>query len=80
MSTHLGKGFAHDGKVDPTVGSMLTYIARLGGHFRPVSEILERLLPEPSNHVLPRWTRLRLESMHILDRVLGRTLRTQSEP
>ena len=80
MSTHLGKGFAHDGKVDPTVGSMLTYIARLCGHFRPVSEILERLLPEPSNQVLPRWTRLRLESMHILHRVVGRTLRTQSEP
>jgi len=44
ISTHLGKGFVRNGKVDEHVKEMLTYISKQSGWFVPVSSLLDHLL------------------------------------
>ena len=71
LSTHLGKGFVRDGRIDPIVESTLRHIADLPGWFAPVSEVLEHLL-ERSGGIITPSQRLHLESAHVLDRVTQR--------
>lgn len=82
LSTHLGKGFVINGRVDPEIEDTFRYIASLPGWFRPVSEVLELLLahhPDPFLSPLVRW---QLEGLHLADRVLERfrTLTAASQP
>lgn len=67
ISTHLGKGFVRDGKVDDGVRSTLEYIAELGGWFVPVSDILEHLLKQVSDGEISRPAQLSLEWRHLVD-------------
>ncbi len=72
LSTHLGKGFARAGKVDPEVEATLRHIAALRGWFVPVSEILEWLLSvRPPQAPLGWAARARLELAHAYDRMRG---------
>lgn len=71
LSTHLGKGFVRNGKVDDTVEKMLRYAASLPGWFAPTSSILEHLLLNRPNSQLSTLDRWRLELGHIFDRILG---------
>lgn len=71
LSTHLGKGFVDDGRVDPDVERILRHLAGLPGWFAPVSEVLDFLRgPEPPT--ITEAQRLRLETAHVLDRVVHR--------
>ena len=67
ISTHLGKGFVRDGKVNDGVRSTLEYLAKLDGWFVPVSEILESLLKQTSNGKISRLGQLGMEWRHLLD-------------
>jgi hypothetical protein len=46
LSTHLGKGFARDGRLDPVFDETLQYIASRPGWFVPVSTLLDHLRAE----------------------------------
>jgi peptidoglycan/xylan/chitin deacetylase (PgdA/CDA1 family) len=43
VSTHFGKGFVRDGRVNPVTESLLKYLADKRGWFVPVSDVLDRL-------------------------------------
>lgn len=53
LSTHLGKGFVKDGRVDPQVDAMLEYVASKPGWFVPVSTLLDHLRAERGDHDTP---------------------------
>lgn len=71
LSTHLGKGYARDGRVDPQVAEILRYLASLGGWFAPVSELLEHLLVQRAGDGRPRRDVAALEWSHILQSLRG---------
>ena len=43
VSTHLGKGYTKDGRLDPVVDDLLEYVASKPGWFVPVSSLLDHL-------------------------------------
>lgn len=72
LSTHLGKGFVREGRVDPGVEEALRHLAgHDDGWFVPASDILEYLLARRARERLTPTQRLRLELRHALDRVRG---------
>jgi hypothetical protein len=72
VSTHLGKGFVKEGKVNQQTEDILRYLGSLPGWFVPVSEILEYLLHGRPERSLPFMSRLRLEFLHVIDRLRAR--------
>lgn len=74
VSTHLGKGFARDGRVDLDVQRILEYVASLPGWFVPASELLDHLHQQNGHTSLGPVSRRAMEYRHVLDR-LGQTLR-----
>ena len=69
VSTHLGKGFAADGKIDQETGEILRYLSRKSGWFVPVSEILDHLRKRQTGSELNGFARLKLEYLYILDKL-----------
>ena len=70
ISTHLGKGFAKDGKLNRETDDILRYISMKDGWFVPVSEILDHMLNEEGRGaVLPYAARTGLELRFILDKL-----------
>jgi hypothetical protein len=61
LSTHLGKGFVIDGRVESRVQRLLTQLARRNGWFAPVSEILDFLSQSGLVRPLSPDSRRRLE-------------------
>lgn len=76
LSTHLGKGFASNGRLDPEVDAVLTEIADRGAWRAPVSDVLDHLrrARKPQPPLSPRQTR-RLEFQYLRDRVEERIAR-----
>jgi len=71
ISTHLGKGYAPHGYLDPEVKTILEYMSGKAGWFVPVSTLLDFLREQPqSGHFLSYWTCLKLELRYLLDRLL----------
>jgi hypothetical protein len=68
VSTHLGKGFYEDGRVDPEVRRTLEYLASLDGWFVPASELLDHLWAKGGGRTLGPIGRWRMEYGHVLDR------------
>lgn len=69
VSTHLGKGFCRDGRLDPAVDDVLAYLAAKPGWFAPVGTILDHLRglrPTPTLRGLPL---LRLELRFLAERL-----------
>lgn len=75
LSTHLGKRYATNGRVDPEIEDTLRYIASLQGWFRPVSEVLEFQLAQRPESALSGWQQLQLEGRHLTDRIRDRSHR-----
>jgi hypothetical protein len=71
LSTHLGKGFVRDGRVDPAVEDTLRYLASQPGWFAPVSEILEHFRGATTRLDRPYWRHAWYEVRHVVDRVRG---------
>lgn len=72
VSTHLGKGFACDGRLDPEVEGVLDYLARKPGWFVPVSTLLDHLLEVQTERELGARELFRLELRFICDRLASR--------
>jgi hypothetical protein len=68
LSTHLGKGFVRDGRVDPRVADALRYTASLPGWFVPVSEILDWFVTRTPVVDRPMSRQLIVELRHVVDR------------
>jgi len=72
VSTHFGKGFARDGRVNPVTESLIKHLAGKAGWFVPVSEVLDRLLAAGRGRTLTRGEILRLELRFLLERIRRR--------
>lgn len=71
ISTHLGKGFVRDDKVNAATVNVLRYIAGKPGWFVPVSNILDYLLEmHGSRNALSDFSMWRLECKFMLDKIL----------
>lgn len=69
VSTHLGKGFARDGRLDPEIDAILSDMASRSGWFVPVSEILDHLRDRGAGGVPSRAALWRLELRYLLDQL-----------
>jgi hypothetical protein len=72
VSTHFGKGFVKNGRVDPVTADLLRYLAGKAGWFVPVSELLDRLCAAGRGRALTRRQTLRLELSFLADRIRQR--------
>ena len=72
ISTHLGKGFTVNGKLDDRVIDSLEYLAKHNGWFVPVSDILDYMLGQQKNNRNYRTSQFRVETRHIVDHVWKR--------
>jgi|SRR6185436_2311428 len=72
LSTHFGKGFVKDGRVNATTASLLRYIADRPGWFVPVSDVLDRLLGAGRGRTLTRREVVRLELRFLAERIKRR--------
>ncbi len=71
ITTHLGKRFVRDGRVDPQVEDTLRYLASLPGWFAPVSEILEHFRTLAPRLERPYRVHAWHEIRHVIDRARG---------
>jgi hypothetical protein len=72
VSTHFGKGFVRDGRVDPVTARLLRHLADKAGWFVPVSEVLDRLRATGRGRTLTRGQVMRLELRFLADRIKQR--------
>jgi len=69
ISTHFGKGFVKDGRVNPLTASLLRRLAAKAGWFVPVSDVLDRLLAVGRGRTLTQREMLRLELRFVAERI-----------
>jgi hypothetical protein len=73
VSTHFGKRFVKDGRVNPETAAVLRYLAAKQGWFVPVSELLDRLLLAPGRgRTLTSREVVRLELRFLFERIRRR--------
>lgn len=72
LSTHLGKGFVRNGRVDPAVEDTLRHVASQPGWFVPVSTILDHFRAARPRLERPYRSHALYEIRHVIDRVLKR--------
>lgn len=72
VSTHLGKGFCTQGKVDDTFVATIKHLSSLSGWFVPASELLDFLVEQNGCRPIGSMERLRMESAHVIDRLRSR--------
>jgi hypothetical protein len=72
VSTHFGKGFVQDGRVNPVTRELLKYLADKRGWFVPVSDVLDRLLAAGRGRTLTRAQVMRHELRFLTDRLRRR--------
>lgn len=71
VSTHLGKEFVRDGKLNADTANILRYLAEKPGWFVPVSDILDYLLRNRNTEaVLGYFRRWWLESLFVIDKII----------
>ena len=75
ISTHLGKGFVRNGRIDKTVRNTLEYLSELPGWYVPVGELLRFLSLNIPNRFLSEYALFRLELRHVLDRVFSKFMK-----
>lgn len=74
VSTHLGKKYLRDGRLDPEIDAIFRDLASRSGWYAPVSEILDHLgarVPG-AGQTLGARTLLRLETRYLLDQAVSR--------
>ena len=70
LSTHLGKGFAKNGKLDPEVERIIQRLGQRPGWYVPASELLDYLAAEQRRgQELGWWKLFRLETRFLLDKL-----------
>ena len=73
MYTHFGKGFVENGQVTPRFRELMTRIARKGGWFVPVSELLDYIRAQRGELTLSPAARRRLEWAWLMQKLAGGT-------
>jgi len=76
VSTHLGKGFYRNNKIDSEFKKTMKYLTKLPCWFVPVSELLDFIKIEKGSQQIAYMERVVMEYSHILDRVKGRIFDT----
>jgi len=79
VSTHLGKGFVREGRVDPSVRKILEDLADRPGWFVPASPMLDHIRTHSGDGPLEGRAMRRMEYAHVRDRVSAR-LTDRSSP
>jgi hypothetical protein len=70
VSTHVGKGFVKNGKLNANTAKILDYLARKPGWFVPVTDVLDYLLlSRCSGAAFSRWTIFELECKFLIDKI-----------
>jgi hypothetical protein len=72
VSTHFGKGFVKDGRVNPETERLLRYVANKAGWVLPVSDLLDHLRGVGRGRTLSRGELMRLELRFLTDRIRRR--------
>lgn len=72
ISTHLGKGFASEGRLDPAVDDTLRYLAGRPGWYVPVSTLLDYLREQGGAPRLGGLALFRLELRFLMEQVRER--------
>lgn len=72
--THLGVGFAPDGRLDARFASAIEDIAGRDGWFAPASDVLDVLRNHNGDHLLTDRQRSAMERRWIVDLVRSRGL------
>jgi hypothetical protein len=78
VSTHLGKGFVRNGRVDPRVEDALRYMASLPGWFVPASELLDWVSKTNGASRISASRMLWLEASFVIDRLKTLLIRRKS--
>lgn len=72
VSTHFGKGFAKDGKLNAETARILRHVAQKPGWFVPVSDVLDYLLKLRGAAPALTWREIvQLECRFVLDKLTG---------
>jgi hypothetical protein len=72
ISTHLGKGFVKDGKLNPDTENILKYLAKRPGWFVPVTTILDYLLRKrATGNELSCLRKLQLECRFVMGKIMA---------
>jgi len=74
VSTHLGKGFTKDGKLNSHTQDIIRYLSKKPGWFAPVSDILDFLLIGRTNTCFSYSQALKMELRFFTDRMRGFTI------
>jgi hypothetical protein len=72
VTSHLGKGFYWNNRLDPEFKENMEYLASLPGWFVPTSQLLDFLTIESGEYEISTIEQFRMEYSHVLDRVKGR--------
>jgi len=68
--THFAEGFFQDGQLDPTFEANMRYLARLGGWYVPVTQLLDHVQSgRKSDHYLTRVQQYELDGAWLRDRL-----------
>lgn len=69
LSTHLGKGYCNEGKIDDYFYATIKYISSKNGYFMPVSNVLDHLLNHNKIYDKPisRYYIYKIETSFLLD-------------
>lgn len=69
ISTHFGKGFYQDGKLNAEFKRNMEYLANQPGWFVPASQLLDYLKMELGGSRMSSIDRFQMEQLHIMDRI-----------
>jgi hypothetical protein len=79
VSTHLGKGFCREGKLDTKFEQSMKYLASSNGWFVPASQLLDYLKENTGVCEISCIRRSWMEYLHIIDRVKEKSMNSLSE-
>lgn len=69
VSTHLGKGFYRENRLDHEFKKTMKYLATLPGWFVPVSQLLDLIKKQTGSCEVPGFERSWMEYSHVVDRI-----------
>lgn len=78
VSTHLGKGFCLNNRLDPDFVKTMKYFKSLPGWFVPVSQMLDFIKEALGVSELSHIERCRMECSHVVDRINGKYFGSRS--
>ena len=73
MYTHFGKGFVENGQITPRFRELMTRLAKKGGWYVPVTELLNHIRAGRGEHTLTDQERSQLEWRWLLQKLAGGT-------